>query len=229
VARRCSFILCVVSLLLCAAVATIWLRSKFNHDLLIYPQEDRYYSIHSLGGRLWLFSHDSRSRGMPMIGKGLEHHQMQSMEGELRNADQALATDTDAERAAIVEATLRRTSREIPDELLRPVLEARERSTRSWVRWQSVDATTKGPSFLGFHWFGGDARTSRFFAMPYWSIFVLTLALPAGYLILWLRARSRARAGRCPHCGYDLRASPGRCPECGATAAAPSAGAAGHN
>ena len=29
------------------------------------------------------------------------------------------------------------------------------------------------------------------------------------------RARQRHAAGRCPACGYDLRASKGRCPECG--------------
>ena len=38
----------------------------------------------------------------------------------------------------------------------------------------------------------------------------------------WWRRRRLVRrvvAGRCPACGYDLRATPGRCPECGRAAA----------
>ncbi|MDB5298181.1 MAG: hypothetical protein JWO31_4164 [Phycisphaerales bacterium] len=41
------------------------------------------------------------------------------------------------------------------------------------------------------------------------------------YLLVGWRVRPGVAAdlrlrGRCPACGYDLRASPGRCPECGA-------------
>ncbi len=55
---------------------------------------------------------------------------------------------------------------------------------------------------------------------PIYVPFALTVAFPAffGTILLrrTLRHRIRARRGRCPHCGYDLRASLDRCPECGA-------------
>jgi len=51
----------------------------------------------------------------------------------------------------------------------------------------------------------------------YWFLAALTSMLPflraAGYVIAIRRAR--ALRGRCPSCGYDLRASFERCPECG--------------
>ena len=43
------------------------------------------------------------------------------------------------------------------------------------------------------------------------------LVLPAIWLVRHRRTRRRNKAGRCPACGYDLRATPGRCPECGRT------------
>ena len=58
-------------------------------------------------------------------------------------------------------------------------------------------------------------------AVP-WVLIVALLGLPpAAYIVATFRRVRRARRdreGRCPACGYDLRASPGKCPECGAEA-----------
>jgi hypothetical protein len=56
------------------------------------------------------------------------------------------------------------------------------------------------------------------FFVPLWAV-VLMCALPLIRPTLAIVRRSaRRRSGRCPGCGFDLRASPERCPECGAAA-----------
>ena len=55
--------------------------------------------------------------------------------------------------------------------------------------------------------------------VPYWAVFGLSLPTSLLALIRRVHDRWRRRQGRCPSCGYDLRATPDRCPECGHTPA----------
>jgi hypothetical protein len=56
---------------------------------------------------------------------------------------------------------------------------------------------------------------ARSIALPYWAIAVAFCILPGIVLLRFIRHTHRSRVGRCPSCGYDLRATPDRCPECG--------------
>jgi hypothetical protein len=56
----------------------------------------------------------------------------------------------------------------------------------------------------------------RRFVVPCWFVAILTLLLPATWMLTRLTGRRRSSQNLCPNCGYDLRATPDRCPECGA-------------
>jgi hypothetical protein len=81
-----------------------------------------------------------------------------------------------------------------------------------------------GHEFAGFTW--GSFGITYYFSVripddrsylgiPWWPVALVGSALVGRPSMReFLRAR-RGRAGRCPQCGYDLRAGHDRCPECG--------------
>jgi hypothetical protein len=83
------------------------------------------------------------------------------------------------------------------------------------MQWESLGVRRSyDQHFVGRLIFTGSA-----IGAPAWLVAMATGVLPGirGIAAAAQRARtrSRARAGRCQGCGYDLRATPDRCPECG--------------
>jgi hypothetical protein len=70
------------------------------------------------------------------------------------------------------------------------------------------------------------AGTERYIDVPAWPITLLTTVLPVLFVLRYRLAARRRKIGRCPTCGYDLRASPDRCPECGTAVTPPVRGSA---
>jgi hypothetical protein len=193
--RRLLNLLTALSLLLCVAVAALWVRSYFVADWVMHkrftaladhPDSDttkrvdlhrRAWQVLTARGRLLItFSNDylqaSVNHGLYPVGGP------PTFEGDWRRIPPPpLPPETPLERIGFV---VRRTS---------------------------------APSG-----FGTGVDTGLQLGFPLWLPFVLCAILPAVWARRRLRARRVGRLGLRPTCGYDLRGTPGRCPECGTIA-----------
>jgi hypothetical protein len=90
------------------------------------------------------------------------------------------------------------------------------------LAWDADDDLSWSPGSLGWP----PVRVERAGGLTavetsHWLLLPPLALLPACWLVARRAAATRASAGLCPSCGYDLRATPGRCPECGTAAAGP--------
>ena len=197
--RRLLDLLTVPSLLLCVATASLWVRSYFKSDLLT-----DYFFRPSGDHLLQVWPILRSSRGGISLRINTSHVAGPARPYPSDRWQVGPATD--------YPVSARLSPYYAPGHI--PL-------TRQW-RWQ----------FAGFefsHFAEVPAGTTTV-SDTYWNLttplalwVVLFLLAPAAWLKRHVRRRKqshRTSTGRCPSCGYDVRATPDRCPECGVTSGA---------
>jgi hypothetical protein len=191
-ARRLLDAITVVSLLLAAALAALWVRSHghydgFNWDARRGPERVEYGLASYVGG-----VHVARTveTGGSLFASPVGYQTMPVL------YDPADPQSPPSHWSAFY-----------------PIME------RWFDRW-GFAAGEGTISTLGLRSDGGGAFPQgrvTVLVVPHWFLAALLCLPGAARLTARARHARRRRHGRCPQCGYDLRATPDRCPECGTT------------
>jgi hypothetical protein len=200
-ARILAYVLTALSLVMCAAVCLLWVRSYWVYDRALRTHYRREasggaagdsFELYSYYGRLWV------TTGSGRLGRP----------GDLYWDEYYRQADITGGRPRL------EFSQERPDPIgmMFALNVGPEAGTSGWgpLRWQSWGQVMPAIPV---------AQHNRRIGVSHWFVAGLLAIAPAsaGFRRIIRSRRRRARIGRglCPACGYDLRATPGRCPECG--------------
>ena len=181
-----------LSLLLCAVVCALWVRSHCASDVVTLTRAQRWSFFSSrgqlCGQRTWEEWRAIPANGQP--GKVL-----------------GFAPMSDRWDVAFGDGG--------------PVREPYWPPTYVW-RWYVPFAKWEGATVYQKRPGGWRSTTLQSVGVAHWAVAAMTAVLPGWLAFRNLRRRCRRarRAGICTTCGYDLRATPDRCPECGSAPAA---------
>lgn len=190
-------ILAVLSLLMCAAVCVLWVRARTGSDQVTWTY-DRWLADGSAASSQAHLSTDRRRVWLRVNWGEVGPPNGQLVWGYYMNADQSGG---------------------------RPRLRFDRQPYDPWTLWilgnLDRDAGTSGWGPLQWQFASrsrpkdGDDHCVIGVGVAYWMLALLLLVPPGLWVRRFRRQRRAARVGKCPKCGYDLRASPERCPECG--------------
>jgi len=190
-------LLTLLSLLLCVAVVTLWVRSHWVRDTIHWANTNYPYP------------------GNPAIALPLfvESAEITSARGGLRL--EWMRTETRASSGVPRQA--KPVTYEASEFLRKYPLSGRPPRVRGRVTHWAM-----GPFEFMFAYEQDPWGQSweRWLTVPYWSLAIPLAVLPVLVPVARRHRRraDRRRNGLCVRCGYDLRATPRRCPECGAFA-----------
>ena len=187
-------LLSMLAWLLTALIAVAWLRSYFAYDVLTFPRpgkpEEVVNLISARGGLTWIWR---QIPGDEERQAGGSLWRVIPASSDFPNAPDAFGFTT---WTIFPEHTL----------LYRLGFSVRTDSRPRYVPSREMT----GPSPIA-----GDYTSVRAVTIPLWCMMLLVGTWPAISCIWFIKRCYYKATGKCPNCGYDVRASGGRCSECG--------------